>query len=152
MIDTTTTLNKVGSELARDQDVHAITDVTGFGVLGHALELARGSKLTVRVKAADVPLLKHAAQLTQQGFVTGASHRNWASYGHDVVMPKDLPEWQRHLLADPVNAMVSFAYTMLARTWLTVLSAVGFDPYLGFRRKPRFGRAGRQRSRTRAGP
>jgi selenide, water dikinase len=101
MIDTTTTLNKVGTELAKDKDVHAITDVTGFGVLGHALELARGSKLTVRIKAADVPLLKHAAQLTQQGHVTGASHRNWASYGHDVVLPPGLPEWQRHLLADP---------------------------------------------------
>jgi selenide,water dikinase len=101
MIDTTTTLNKIGPELAKDKDVHAITDVTGFGVLGHALELARGSKLTVRLKAADVPLLKHAAQLTQQGFVTGASQRNWASYGHDVVLPAGLPEWQRHLLADP---------------------------------------------------
>jgi len=101
MIDTTTTLNKVGTELAKDKDVHAITDVTGFGVLGHALEMARGSKLTVRIKAADVPLLKHAAQLTQQGHVTGASHRNWASYGHDVVLPPGLPEWQRHLLADP---------------------------------------------------
>jgi len=55
----------------------------------------------VRIKAADVPLLKHAAQLTQQGHVTGASHRNWASYGHDVVLPPGLPEWQRHLLADP---------------------------------------------------
>ena len=101
MIDTTTTLNKVGTELAKDKDVHAITDVTGFGVLGHALEMARGSKLTVRIKAADMPLLKHAAQLTQQGHVTGASHRNWASYGHDVVLPPGLPEWQRHLLADP---------------------------------------------------
>ena len=55
----------------------------------------------MRLKAGDVPLLKHAAQLTQQGFITGASHRNWASYGHDVVMPANLPEWQRHLLADP---------------------------------------------------
>ena len=55
----------------------------------------------MRLKAADVPLLKQAAQLAQQGFVTGASHRNWASYGHDVVLPADLPEWQRHLLSDP---------------------------------------------------
>ena len=92
---------KPGDKLILTKDVHAITDVTGFGVLGHALELARGSKLTVRLKAADVPLLKHAAQLTQQGFVTGASHRNWASYGHDVVLPADRPEWQRHLLSDP---------------------------------------------------
>ncbi len=101
MIATTTMLNKVGSELAQDSDVHAITDVTGFGVLGHALEMARGSKNTITIKADDVPLLKHAAALTQQGHVTGASHRNWASYGQDVVLPAGMPEWKRHLLADP---------------------------------------------------
>jgi selenide, water dikinase len=101
MVDTTTTLNRVGADLAKDKDVHAITDVTGFGVLGHALEMARGSKLTIRIKAGDVPLLTEAAELAKQGFVTGASHRNWASYSHDVALPAGLPEWQRHLLADP---------------------------------------------------
>jgi selenide, water dikinase len=101
MIDTTTLLNKVGAEIATDADVHAITDVTGFGVLGHGLEMARGSKLALSIKADDVPLLAEAAALAQQGFVTGASHRNWASYSHDVEMPAGLPEWKRHLLADP---------------------------------------------------
>jgi selenide,water dikinase len=101
MIATTTLLNKVGTELAADSEVHAITDVTGFGVLGHALEMARGSKNTIAIKADDVPLLKHAAALAQQGHITGASHRNWASYGGDVVLPAGMPEWRRHLLADP---------------------------------------------------
>jgi selenide,water dikinase len=101
MVATTTLLNKVGAELALDKDVHAITDITGFGVLGHGLELARGSKLKVTVKADDVPLLAQAAALAQQGFVTGASHRNWASYGPDVTLPAGLPEWKRHLLTDP---------------------------------------------------
>jgi selenide,water dikinase len=101
MIDTTTTLNRIGVELGRDEDVHAVTDVTGFGVLGHTLELARGSKLSVVLQADDVPLLQEAAMLSQKGFVTGASHRNWASYGHDVVLPADMPEWKRHLLSDP---------------------------------------------------
>lgn len=101
MIDTTTLLNKVGAEIATDADVHAITDVTGFGVLGHGLEMARGSKLALSIMVDDVPLLAEAAALAQQGFVTGASHRNWASYSHDVVLPADLPEWKRHLLADP---------------------------------------------------
>ncbi|HYD04840.1 MAG TPA: selenide, water dikinase SelD [Reyranella sp.] len=101
MIATTTTLNKVGAELGQDKDVHAVTDVTGFGVLGHALELARGSKLSVIVQADAVPLLKDAAALAEQGFVTGASHRNWASYGDAVVLPAGLPDWKRHLLADP---------------------------------------------------
>ena len=64
--------------------MHAITDVTGFGLLGHALEMARGSNADARHRAGDVPLLAQAAALAQQGFVTGASHRNWASYGEGV--------------------------------------------------------------------
>src|SRR5262245_52904806 len=101
MIATTTLLNRVGAELARDADVHAITDVTGFGLLGHALEMARGSKLTVTINAGDVPLLTQAVQLAQEDFVTGASHRNWASYGGGVVLPPDCPDWKRHRLTDP---------------------------------------------------
>ena len=101
MIATTTQLNSIGTVLAKDKDVHAITDVTGFGVLGHSLEMARGSKLTVTLRAGDIPLLGEAASLAQQGFVTGASHRNWASYGDKVTLPADCPEWQRHLLSDP---------------------------------------------------
>ena len=101
MIGTTTLLNRIGAELAKDQDVHAITDVTGFGVLGHALEMARGSGLSLVIRADDVPLLSEAAALVQQGNVTGASHRNWASYGASVALPADLPEWRRHLLTDP---------------------------------------------------
>lgn len=101
MIATTTLLNKIGAELAKKPDVHAITDVTGFGLLGHALEMARSSKLTLVLRAVDLPLLSEAATLAQQGFVTGASPRNWASYGKDVNLPEHLPEWQRHLLTDP---------------------------------------------------
>jgi selenide,water dikinase len=101
MVATTTLLNKVGTELAKDPAVHAITDVTGFGLLGHGLEMARGSKLTVVICPDALPLLTQAATLTQQGFVTGASIRNWASYGSDVKLPAGLPEWQRHLLTDP---------------------------------------------------
>ena len=101
MIGTTTLLNKIGAELAQDADVHAITDVTGFGLLGHAMEMARGSGVTVTIRAGDVPLLTAAAKLAQEGFVTGASHRNWASYGRDVALPPDTPDWRRHLLSDP---------------------------------------------------
>lgn len=101
MIAATTLLNRIGSELAQDKDVHAMTDVTGFGVLGHALEMARGSGLTLSIRAEDIPLLDDALRLVQQGHVTGASHRNWASYGEAVVLPAVVPEWQRHLLTDP---------------------------------------------------
>jgi len=101
MIATTTLLNRVGAELAKDPAVHAITDVTGFGLLGHGLEMARGSKLILVVRAGNLPLLSEAAALAQQGFVTGASIRNWASYGDDVRLPAGLLDWQRHLLTDP---------------------------------------------------
>jgi selenide,water dikinase len=101
MIATTTLLNKIGAELGRDENVHAITDVTGFGLLGHGLEMARGSGLRLVVRAGDVPLLSQAAVLAEQGFVTGASHRNWSSYGNDIELPAEMPEWRRHLLTDP---------------------------------------------------
>jgi selenide,water dikinase len=101
MIATTTLLNRVGADLARDADVHAITDVTGFGLLGHGLEVARGSGLTIEVSLGAVPLLAHAETLAQQGCVTGASHRNWASYRDGVSLPDSMPDWQRHLLTDP---------------------------------------------------
>ena len=101
MIATTTQLNKIGAELARDESVHAITDVTGFGLLGHGLEMARGAGLRLVIDAGGVPLLTQAADLAQQGFVTGASHRNWSSYGSDVAVPAEIPEWRRHLLTDP---------------------------------------------------
>jgi selenide, water dikinase len=101
MIATTTLLNRVGAELAKDATVHAITDVTGFGLLGHGLEMARCSGLTLVIRAGDLPLLSEAAAFAQKGAVTGASLRNWASYGHDVMLPQNLPDWRRHLLTDP---------------------------------------------------
>ena len=101
MIASVTLLNRVGAELARDADVHAITDVTGFGILGHGLEIARGSDATLMLRLADLPFLSQAERLAREGRVTGASHRNWASYGEGVDLPAGLPEWQRHLLTDP---------------------------------------------------
>lgn len=101
MIATTTQLNKIGTELGRDGNVHAVTDVTGFGLLGHGLEMARGSRLRLVFRFDDVPLLSQAAALAEEGVVTGASHRNWASYGGDVELSPNVPDWQRHLLTDP---------------------------------------------------
>ncbi len=101
MLASTTLLNRIGGELSGEAAVHAITDVTGFGLLGHALELARGSGVALRLDAAAVPLLEHAAALARDGFVTGASHRNWDSYGEGITLPTAMPDWQRHLLCDP---------------------------------------------------
>ena len=99
MIGATTQLNKPGPELAALPGVHALTDVTGFGLAGHALEMARGSGHSVRLRWANVPLLPNAVALASQGMVTGASKRNWEAYGQDV--SGDLEPLQRHLLSDP---------------------------------------------------
>ncbi|WP_086996087.1 selenide, water dikinase SelD [Rhizobium sullae] len=101
LIASTTLLNSVGAELALDADVHAMTDVTGFGILGHALEMAQGSNKRISLRVRDMALLAGAAELAEQGFVTGASQRNWASYGMNVSLPDNLPIWQRHILTDP---------------------------------------------------
>jgi len=81
--------------------VHAITDVTGFGLLGHALEMARGAGLTVAIEAARVPRLPAAIGFAEQGVVTGASGRNWAAYGQDVDWAGHLPVTERALMTDP---------------------------------------------------
>lgn len=101
MIATTTLLNRVGTVLAGNPDVHAMTDVTGFGLLGHAIEVARGSSAALTVALRAVPYLSHAVTLAQQGCITGASHRNWASYESHVSLPEGMADWQRHLLTDP---------------------------------------------------
>lgn len=101
MIATTTLLNRVGTNLAKLPSVHAITDVTGFGLLGHGLEMAHGAGATLMLEFPKLPLLPAAARLAEAGFVTGASRRNWASYGSDVVLPVECLEWQKDLLTDP---------------------------------------------------
>ncbi|WP_029354444.1 selenide, water dikinase SelD [Bosea sp. 117] len=101
MVGSMTLLNRVGTALGKNPEVHAVTDVTGFGILGHGLEVARGSGLAIELDLDRLPFLSRAAELAQAGFVTGASHRNWASYGEAVTLPDGLPDWQRHLLTDP---------------------------------------------------
>ena len=101
MLHSTTQLNTPGLELAEMAQVHAMTDVTGFALLGHLLEICRGSKLGAEIEFARLPVLPIALDLAQQGFATGAAERNWASYGQDVVLPQGMEEWQRKLLCDP---------------------------------------------------
>jgi len=101
MIATTTQLNRVGSELGTLDGVHAVTDVTGFGLLGHLLEMCRGAGLAARVHANRIPLLDGVMQLAQAGFVTGASARNWSSYGSDVRLGAGVSDTLRALLCDP---------------------------------------------------
>jgi selenide,water dikinase len=101
MVETTTQLNVAGPELARVPGVHAMTDVTGFGLLGHLLEICRGSGKHARVQMSRLPFLDNVVALAEAGFVTGASARNWASYGSEVQLAAGLDDVRKALLCDP---------------------------------------------------
>jgi selenide,water dikinase len=81
--------------------VHALTDVTGFGLAGHTLELARGAGVTAVIEWGRVPMLAGVPDLATEGFITGASGRNWDGYGAQVTLSPGLPETARDLLSDP---------------------------------------------------
>ena len=101
MMATTTKLNTPGPDLAALPGVHALTDVTGFGLAGHVLEMARGARCEVQIDWAGVPLLPGVRALAVQGFITGASGRNWAGYGADVTLPASFAAEDQALLSDP---------------------------------------------------
>jgi selenide,water dikinase len=101
MIASTTQLNTPGPDLAQVPGVHALTDVTGFGLAGHALEMARGARCEIQIDWTSVPLLQGARALAAQGHVTGASARNWTGYGAEVSLPKEFAAEDKALLTDP---------------------------------------------------
>ena len=101
LVKTATMLNKPGITFAAMDGVNALTDVTGFGLAGHTLELARGAGLTAVIEWSKVPLLAGVAAMAADGFVTGASGRNWDAYGAEVTLAATLPATARDLLSDP---------------------------------------------------
>ncbi len=101
MIQSTTQLNTVGTQLGADSSVHALTDITGFGLAGHLLEIARGSDLDAVVSALALPVLPGVKELIAQGHFTGASTRNWEGYGNAVVIAPELPDEIKTLITDP---------------------------------------------------
>ncbi len=100
MIASTTQINAVGSKLSAIDGVHAMTDVTGFGLGGHLLEVCRGSGLGAEIQFDQIPVLSEALPLAQQGYGPGAIDRNLASYGHEIDFAAHLETWQQRLLAD----------------------------------------------------
>ena len=127
MIDSMTRLNSVGTAIAAMPGVHAMTDVTGFGLLGHGLEMARGAGLAARLQLDAVPVLPGAAALAQDGVGTGAAARNWTSYQAEVTAP-GLPEWRRGLLCDPQTSggLLIAADPSVADAVLAHVHAAGF--------------------------
>ncbi|SMF23467.1 selenophosphate synthase [Azospirillum oryzae] len=105
MIDSTTRLNTPGVDLVALDGVHAVTDVTGFGLLGHLLEICRGVGLSAEIRFADLPFFPDTLDLARAGHTTGASTRNWASYGAEVCLPTgwadEESDLRRKLMTDP---------------------------------------------------
>ncbi|QID17796.1 selenide, water dikinase SelD [Nitrogeniibacter mangrovi] len=101
MIAHTTRLNTPGPALAAIEGVHAVTDVTGFGLAGHLLEMCRGAGLHAELDFGAIPVIDEAVDFARQGVATGASRRNWAGYGESVALDPALAPWQQVLLTDP---------------------------------------------------
>jgi selenide,water dikinase len=129
LVDSTTRLNTVGAAMATVAQVHAMTDVTGFGLLGHALEMCRGSGLKARIQFDAVPLLDGVADLARIPYRTGAAGRNWDSYGEEVALTPGFAQWKGDLLCDPQTSgglLVAVA-PKAAQQVLDLLRAAGFD-------------------------
>jgi selenide, water dikinase len=101
MLKWTTRLNTPGQALSEMPAVHALTDITGFGLAGHLLEICRGSGLAAELRFDDLPLIGEAVEWVKQGIATGASERNWKGYGHEVDLPAGFADWKKKLLSDP---------------------------------------------------
>lgn len=133
MVDATTLLNEVGPALAKLDGVHAMTDVTGFGLAGHALEMARGSTVSITLSWDNVPLLEGVTELAAQGLVTGGGRRNWASYGSyvkvDNALLTDASRCVCDLLSDPQTSggLLVACAPETAHEVLALFKAAGFD-------------------------
>ncbi|MDP2264383.1 MAG: selenide, water dikinase SelD [Hydrogenophaga sp.] len=129
MIANTTKLNTPGPDLSALDGVHAMTDITGFGLAGHVLEMARGSNTTVQIDMARVPLIAGVRDLAAQGMVTGASGRNWAAYGQEVRLGAGLQPVDQALLSDPQTSgglLVACAPDAVAEV-LAIFARHGFE-------------------------
>jgi selenide,water dikinase len=135
LIDTATCLNRAGPELAGLPGVHAMTDVTGFGLLGHLLEMCRGAGVSAELQMRSIPVLDGVLEFAARGVVTGASARNWASYGDQVRLAAQLSGAPQALLCDPQTSgglllacapdTVEVAVTVLARHGCSFAAPIG---------------------------
>ena len=129
MIASTTKLNTPGIKLGQLDGVNALTDVTGFGLAGHLLEICRGSKLSATIDFATLPIIANVLDLAKQGFVTGASDRNWAGYGSDISIDSRFGDVERNLLTDPQTSggLLVTCDPAAVDNVLAIFKAEGFD-------------------------
>src|SRR5216683_1463462 len=127
MVEWTTRLNTPGEALAEMDSVHALTDVTGFGLAGHLLEVLRGSRLSGEVRFDALPVIPEALEWAKQGIATGASERNWQGYGHEVQLPAGFPDWKKKLLTDPQTSGGLLVATSSEARVLEIFKKQGFE-------------------------
>ena len=129
MLSSTTQLNAAGADLPDIAGVHAVTDVTGFGLLGHLLEMCRSASLGAGIEMEQVPVFPGAKALAESGIGTGAAKRNWASYGHEVEIPAGISDWQRSILCDPQTSggLLVACSAKAAPAVLELFRSRGFD-------------------------
>ena len=127
MLKWTTQLNTPGQALAEMPTVHALTDVTGFGLAGHLLEILRGSRLSGEVKFDALPVIPEALEWAKQGIATGASERNWKGYGHEVQLPAGFPDWKKKVLTDPQTSGGLLVATSSEAQVLEIFKKQGFE-------------------------
>ena len=129
MIASTTKLNTPGIKLGQLAGVNALTDVTGFGLAGHLLEICRGSKLGAVIDFDKLPIIDGVLELARQGFITGASGRNWSGYGDDVSIDGKFGDVERNLLTDPQTSggLLVSCEPAAVENVLAVFKAEGFD-------------------------
>ena len=96
-----TTLNAAASFVARKHSVHACSDVTGFGILGHALGMASGSGVTLVIESAKMPLLRGAPRLAEKGYITGGCKRNREYLSDKMTIDKSIREGLVEIALDP---------------------------------------------------
>jgi selenide,water dikinase len=129
MIRYTTQLNTPGIELSKIRGVHALTDVTGFGLAGHLLELCRGANLKAVIHMPLVPVIEEAVELVKQNVFTGASTRNWAGYSNEVSLEDQIQSWQQNLLTDPQTSggLLVSCDPSAEKEVMSVFERCGFD-------------------------
>src|SRR5881392_4125314 len=127
MLKWTTQLNTPGQALADMPAVHSLTDVTGFGLAGHLLEMCRGAKVGAEVGFDALPIIPEALEWAKQGVATGASDRNWKGYGHEVQLPAGFPDWKKKLLTDPQTSGGLLVATSAEAQVLEIFKKQGFE-------------------------
>jgi selenide,water dikinase len=129
MVAATTQLNTPGTKLGTLESVHALTDVTGFGLLGHLLEIAKGSRAGARVSWSAIPLLPQTLEFAREGIVTGASGRNWAGYGNRVKLGAAIGDAEKAILTDPQTSggLLVACDPAASKDVLEIFRAEGFE-------------------------